>query len=145
MTVHMIKLCVGADSIEDLAAWQESRLLLSRDRGQPKLFHTTRMVPKRQPELLKGGSLYWVIRGVVLVRQAIVGFDSGAREDGTPCCLIQLNPELVPTRPMPRRPFQGWRYLPDDDAPADLAVGDVDETAQMPATLRRELAELGLL
>ncbi|MEO1650561.1 MAG: DUF1489 domain-containing protein, partial [Pseudomonadota bacterium] len=90
-------------------------------------------------------SLYWVIRGVVLVRQAIVGFDSGAKEDGTRFCLIELDPKLVPVRPTPRRPFQGWRYLKVEDAPADLAPGAADDVAQMPAAMRRQLADLGLL
>lgn len=145
MTVHIIKLCVGADSIEDLAHWQVGRLAQARRNGEAKLHHTTRMVPKRQAEILDGGSLYWVIRGVVQVRQRIVGFDSGQKEDGTPCCLIGLDPELVPVRPTPRRPFQGWRYLGAEDAPPDLAASRHDETARMPAAMRRELAELGLL
>jgi len=146
MTVHMIKLCVGADSIDDLADWQTSRLSRQADRGdQERLVHTTRMIPKRQSELCDGGSLFWVIRGVVQVRQAILGFDQGHKEDGTACCLIVLDPELVPVRPTPRRPFQGWRYLSVDDAPADLNAGSTDDLSKMPPSMRRELAELGLL
>lgn len=146
MTIHIIKLCVGADSVDDLSRWQESRLRLSRAAGDGRLFHTTRMVPKRQDEVLDGGSLYWVIRGVIQVRQRIVGFDSGAKEDGTACCLFVLDPELVAVRPTPKRPFQGWRYLKPHEAPADLAPGEeACDVARMPARMRKELAELGLI
>jgi len=146
VTIHILKLCVGAESVDDLSRWQESRLRLSRAAGDGRLFHTTRMVPKRQDEVLDGGSLYWVIRGVIQVRQRVIDFDSGTKEDGTACCLFFLDPALVPVRPTPKRPFQGWRYLKMQDAPADLAAGaDVDDVARMPARMRKELSELGLL
>lgn len=146
MTVHILKLCVGADSVEDLQSWQAQRLAAAQRRGKPgELFHTTRMVPKRQDAVLDGGSLYWVIRGVIQVRQPIVGFEEGQKEDGTRCCLIMLGPELIPVRPTPRRAFQGWRYLEPDDAPADLNRAEGDEIAAMPAAMRRQLAELGLI
>ncbi|MGF1650517.1 MAG: DUF1489 family protein [Hyphomicrobiaceae bacterium] len=145
MAVHIVKLCVGADSIDDLAQWQAGRLALGRRLGDARLFHTTRMVPKRQADLLDGGSLYWVIRGSILVRQRIVGFDSGTKEDGTSCCLIELDPGLVPVRPVPRRPFQGWRYLEPDDAPVDLSAVGRGDAGALPEAMRLELAELGLL
>jgi hypothetical protein len=146
MTTHIVKLCVGADSIEDLAGWQAERLAASvKNSGEPRIFHTTRMVPKRQSAVLDGGSLYWVIRGVIQVRQQIVGFEDGHKADGTRCCLIMLDPELVAVRPTPRRAFQGWRYLEADDAPADLDKADGDRLAEMPAGMRRELAELCLI
>ncbi len=145
MTVHMIKLCVGVDSIEDLSAWQKMRLAHGNRVGDRRLFHATRMIPKRKDELADGGSIFWVMKGVVQVRQRITGFDDGERPDGTRCCLIQLDPKLVPVRPTPRRPFQGWRYLKVEDAPADLAPGAADDVAQMPAAMRRQLADLGLL
>jgi hypothetical protein len=140
MTTHIVKLCVGADSIEDLADWQRQRIAAGSG-----LFHTTRMVPKRQDAVLDGGSLYWVIRGVIQVRQLIVGFEDGQKADGTRCCLIMLDPELVAVRPTPRRAFQGWRYLEADDAPGDLDQARRDEVAAMPAQMRRELAELCLI
>ena len=96
MTIHIVKLCVGADTVEDLARWQQQRMAdLKQRTGRAILFHTTRMVPKRQADVLDGGSLYWVIRGVIQVRQRIVGFEEGQREDGSRCCLILLDPELV--------------------------------------------------
>lgn len=146
MTLHMIKLCVGADSIEDLAEWQKGRLAAQRAAGQkPRLFHGTRMVPRRQAELLEGGSLYWVIKGVVQVRQRITGFGDGQKADGTPCCLIYLDHALVPTYPVPRRAFQGWRYLEVSEAPPDLDARTSRQLADLPPQMRKELAELGLI
>lgn len=146
MTLHMIKLCVGADSIEDLARWQKGRLAAQRAAGQkPRLFHSTRMVPRRQSELLAGGSLYWVIKGVIQVRQRITGFGEGQKPDGTPCCLVYLDCALIPTHPVPRRAFQGWRYLDGSEAPPDLDARTSRQLADLPPQMRKELAELGLI
>ena len=147
MTLNLIKLCVGAESIEDLAAWQAERLASQTAKRQtPRLYHTTFQRPKREAELLDGGSLYWVIKGVVQVRQRLVGFDEGTKENGQPCCLLLLDPGLIPVRPTPRRAFQGWRYLTADDAPPDMRKGGRgNDIAAMPPKLRKELAELGLL
>jgi hypothetical protein len=141
----MVKLCVGAVSIEDLAQWQAARLSSARKgkRGA-QLFHSTFQTPKRQAELLDGGSLYWVIKGIVQARQRLVDIREGTKDDGTPCAMLILDKALVPVRPMPRRAFQGWRYLTAEDAPADL-TGKSDGLADMPPKLRRELAELGLI
>ena len=147
MPLHMIKLCVGTTSIEDLAEWQDGRIAEQKRSGlkQPRLFHRTFQSPKRQAELLDGGSLYWVIKGMISVRQKLIGFDEGEKDDGKPCCLFLLDPELIPVRPVPRRPFQGWRYLDADQAPADLKGGARDTIAEMPLAMRKELAGLGLL
>jgi len=146
MTTHIIKLCVGVDSIEDLAQLQAERLAVAKQQGlTDQLFHRTRMVPKRQDAVLDGGSLYWVIRGVIQARQRVTAFEEGQKDDGTRCCLIMLDPELIAVRPTPRRAFQGWRYLDADDAPVDLLRGVDDHLAGMPAKMRRELAELGLI
>jgi hypothetical protein len=147
MPLHIVKLCVGAESIEDLAQWQKGRLAAQKAAGmkKPRIFHTTFQAPKRQTEVLDGGSLFWVIKGVILVRQRIIGFDTGQKDNGTPCCLFILDKDLVPVRPMPRRAFQGWRYFTADDAPADIRPGSKDDTAAMPPHVRKELASLGLL
>jgi hypothetical protein len=145
MTLHLIKLCVGAASIEDLAAWQRGRLAeLKKSGKKSQLFHTTFQTPKRQAELLDGGSLYWVIKGVIQVRQRIVGFGEGHKKDGSPCCLILLDAALVPVRPLSRRAFQGWRYFDAADAPADLKRGE-KKLADLPPKMRRDLADLGLI
>lgn len=136
MTLHLIKLCVGADSIEDLERWRDRTT-----RGGQPMAHVTRMFPKRRGELLDGGSLYWVIKRVVQVRQRIIGLEEITDSEGVKRCAIQLDPELVRTGPAPKRPFQGWRYLKPEEAPADLsaATGGHD----LPDDLRRKLIELG--
>jgi len=146
MTVHLVKLCVGCDSVDDLAAWQKQRRAeLKRAKRRPELYHRTFQTPKRRDELVDGGSLYWVVKGVILVRQRIFDLREGTKDDGSPCCLIMLRNELVPVRPAPRRAFQGWRYLEPDDAPPDLKGAAGGGIAAMPPKMRRELADLGLL
>ncbi len=146
MTLNLIKLCVGAHSIEDLERWQQGRLALARASRQPeRLVHTTYQSPKRQTELLDGGSLYWVIKGVIQVRQKLIGFDEGTKEDGRRCCLLVLDPELIPVRPTKRRAFQGWRYLTGEDTPKDLGSALGEGAAEMPAQMRKDLADLGLI
>ena len=145
MALHIIKLCVGADSIEDLHAFQKERLAAQKKVGEkPRLFHTTFQTPKRQAELMDGGSLYWVIKGTIQVRQRLVGFEEGHKPDGSRCCLLLLDAALVPVRPVPRRAFQGWRYLDAADAPADLGRAD-KQLAALPPAMRRDLTDLGLL
>jgi hypothetical protein len=102
------------------------------------------MVPRRAAELLDGGSLYWVIKGTIQARQRLIGFEEGTKPDGSRCCLIRLDPAVVPVRPVPRRAFQGWRYLDADDAPPDLGPAGKG-VAALPPKMRRDLAELGLL
>ena len=145
MALHIIKLCVGANSIEDLHAFQKERLAAQKKAGEkPRLFHTTFQTPKRQAELMDGGSLYWVIKGMIQVRQRLVGFEEGHKPDGSRCCLLLLDAALVPVRPVPRRAFQGWRYLDAADAPADLGRAD-KQLAALPPAMRRDLTDLGLI
>ncbi len=144
MALHLIKLCVGADSIEDLREWVSHRCLTAIAAGlEPHSVHTTRMFPKRTEELLDGGSLYWVIKGQVQARQTLLDIRQFKGEDGIGRCDLVLGPEVIETSPAPKRPFQGWRYLNAEEAPRDLGGQSVGE--DMPADLRRELAELGLL
>lgn len=145
--LHLIKLSVGTDSIEDLACWQSERLAQMKAAGEkkPRLFHRTGQRPKRDADLLDGGSIYWVIKGVIQARQKLAGFAEGTRPDGRPCCLILLERDLIPVRPTPRRAFQGWRYLEADDAPPDLDGRILDDLAGMPPQMRKDLAELGLI
>ena len=102
-------------------------------------------MPKRRDQVLAGGSLYWVIKGVIEVRQRIVGLCQGEWDDGRACCMILLGAKHHLVRPTPRRAFQGWRYLERDDAPVDLAAGLAQGFTELPAKMRKELAELGLL
>jgi hypothetical protein len=145
MSLHLIKLCVGCDSIGDLEEWIEENRSHYRRLGRDfEQTHTTRMMPKRVDELLGGGSLFWVIRGQVACRQTLLDVRPFTDSDGIGRCRLVLDPAVVPVEPRPYRPFQGWRYLAVKDAPRDidLKAGDI---AKMPEDMRRELAELGLL
>jgi hypothetical protein len=145
MTVHLIKLCVGCDTVEELAVWQAERLKrLKRARKTSELCHRTLQTPRRRDEILDGGSLYWVIKGFVLVRQRVLDLRPDVKEDGTACCGIVLDKELVTTRAHPRRAFQGWRYLKATDAQRDAGV--VDSAVEgMPPGMHEELRELRLI
>ncbi|MFT4162205.1 DUF1489 family protein [Shinella zoogloeoides] len=145
MALHLIKLCVGADSIEDLREWVSERSLIAMAAGmEPHSSHITRMIPKRDRELLDGGSLYWVIKGQVQARQQLLDIKTFTDSNGISRCELVLGPEVIETALQPRRAFQGWRYLTEEDAPRDLTnMGE--GTADLPMELRRELAELGLL
>ncbi len=146
MALHLVKLSVGSESVEDHAAWQAANRQFWRKVGRkPAVFHTTFQTPKRTAELLDGGSLYWVIKGLIQARQRLVGFDEGQKADGSPCCLLLLDPEIVAVRPVPRRAFQGWRYLDPNDAPPDLRSVSGSGIGALPAHMRRELAALGLI
>ncbi|MCI5047499.1 MAG: DUF1489 domain-containing protein [Aquisalinus sp.] len=139
--LHLIKLCVGADSVDDLVDWRKRSMAIRKKAGlSPHTFHTTRMWPRREDELLQGGSLYWVIKGLVSVRQPIHGFEEVIGSDDIKRCNILLEPVFIMTEPWPKRPFQGWRYLKADDAPPDICSGSGLEPA-----LATQLAELGLL
>ena len=138
-TLHLIKLSVGSESVETMAAWQASKPAQGPD-GLPR--HMTRMWPKREAELLDGGSIYWVVKGVVLARQRIVRLDEVVRSDGIRRCGIVLDPTLIRTEAMPKRPFQGWRYLPGSDAPRDLPEGHAND--DLPPKLMAALSEIGV-
>ena len=141
VTLHLIKLCVGADSIEDLADWQKKRAAMRKKKGGAgDIMHITRMTPKRGDELLRGGSLYWVIKGQIAVRQKLLALKPVVRE-GVPHCALVLDMKLVPTVRRTHRPFQGWRYFDPADVPRDLKAGD----KSIPDSLRAELTQLGLL
>jgi hypothetical protein len=143
MPLHIIKLCVGCDSLAELADWQKKRLKEKRAKGRkPELVHVTRMTPKRADEVLDGGSLYWVIKGQIAARQKLLEFRD-VKKNGIPHCGLVYDKELVPVVARPRRAFQGWRYLPADEAPPDLVR--TKGAKDMPEALQRELAALGLL
>ena len=138
MPLNILKLCVGVGEIEELESWvRDCRA------GRDTLDHVTRSFPKRREEIVPGGSLYWVIRGMILCRQPIAGLEAVTGADGIERCRIVFKPKIIAVRPAPRRAFQGWRYLEVADAPPDLP-----RTARaegISGKMRRELAELGLL
>lgn len=145
MTVNLIKLCVGVDHVQELEDWQRERAEAALKSKKPFISqHLTRNTPRRKDEILDGGSLYWVIKGLVQVRQRIIAIEPSQRENGEPACALIFDPELVQTERQPRRAFQGWRYLEQVDAPPDLGDG-VDTGNSLPPALVSELRELGLL
>jgi hypothetical protein len=139
MPLNLIKLCVGVSEIEEMQSW----IKIHKNAGH-ELDHVTRMFPRRKDEILPHGSLYWVIRGLILCRQPIADLQAVTGADGIERCRIVFEPKIIQVRPTPRRAFQGWRYLTSEDAPADVKKGK-EGAADLPEAMRRELATLGLL
>ena len=140
-TVHLIKLSVGTETVDDLAAWQATKRAQTPD-GLPR--HITRMWPKRADEVVRGGSIFWVIKGVIQCRQKVLRLEEYIGNDGIRRCAIVLDREIIRTQSSLKRPFQGWRYLAVNDAPPDLPKGRASEEP-LPVELNRALAEIGVL
>jgi len=146
MTLHLVKLCVGISSVQEL----RSRIAeAAASAGLPVEAVTTSIVtrsaPTRADEILGGGSLYWVIKGHVCARQPILGINPFTDGAGTGRCQIVLGPEVIDVEPRKRGAFQGWRYLEEGEAPRDVGAGATGDLDEMPDAMRRELAEMGLL
>lgn len=145
MSLHLIKLSVGATSFADHKDWVTERAAAARARGEPsRHVHITRMTPKRETELLDGGSIYWVIKGEIMARQKLLAIEPFRDKDGIGRCRLVMQTKVIPVSPRPMRAFQGWRYLDAKSAPPDLR-GAVNNLADMPEPMRKELRELGLL
>lgn len=141
--LHLIKLSVGSESVESLREWQTARSAERAAAGldtRPR--HVTRMTPKRRDELLDGGSIFWIIQGEIVARQPFEAIEPVTGADGIARCALILSQSLITVQSRPRRPFQGWRYLTEADAPPDLDVNDGEE--QLPKGLREELTRFGL-
>lgn len=142
--VHLVKLCVGTDSVEALAAWQTSRgAERAAEGGDGRPRHVTRMWPRRSEGLLNGGSIFWVIRGLICVRQRIEALERVTGSDGVARCAIVMAPRLIRVSPRPRSAFQGWRYLAPEDAPPDLRQGS-DGEPTLPPGLQEAMARFGV-
>ena len=139
--IHLVKLSVGTQTIEDLQNWQKNPMSQRPD-GLP--CHVTRMWPKRESEVVNGGSIYWVIKGIILCRQPILRLEEVISADGIRRCAIVLKPGLIRTTPAPKRAFQGWRYLKPQDAPLDMKEGREQDDV-LPASLAGALADIGVL
>lgn len=138
--LHIAKLAVGVRDAAHLAALQAARA------REPPLCHRTRAFPRRAAEILDGGSIYWVIRGIMLLRQRLIGIEAETGDDGASRTRLLLDPTLVPVRPRPTKPFQGWRYLAAADAPPDDGGASMAEDGTaLPEQLRRDLQRLCLL
>ena len=140
--IHMVKLCVGISSFEELESYRDERAhWWGADYGEDVHVHRTRMMPKRAAELEGKGSIYWVIAGAIVCRQVIERLAPYTDPEGKDYCDIIMSPTHVRTIPYPKRPFQGWRYLEPKDAPPDMAGNDDENSSEIAA----ELARLGLL
>ncbi len=146
MHINLIRPCVGVDSPETLHEIQQTSRLLYKEDGTPYTYFTTRNSPKRRDELINGGSIYWITKGAIRMRQRIIDIETLEDENNKKYCLISLDPEIMLTVPEARRAMQGWRYLPPEQSPADLhPLGeDSNETAPSP-DMAQKLAEAGLL
>ena len=145
MPLHLIKLSVGAESVKDLRGWIAERVKQAKAKGNPaRHIHITRMTPKRDAELLDGGSIYWVIKGEIAARMKLLAIEPFRDRDGIGRCRLVMEPKLIAVSPRPMRAFQGWRYFDPKSAPPDIGRAEAS-IAKMPEPLRRELRELGLL
>ncbi|MFW2587318.1 DUF1489 family protein [Sagittula sp. SSi028] len=138
---HLVKLSAGTESVESLMAWQSGFAKRFAD-GRPR--HRTRMWPKKEPQIVGGGSIYWVIKGLIQCRQRVLAMEEMIADDGIRHCLLVLDPQIVRTTTAPKRAFQGWRYLSPDDAPKDLPKGRAAEEP-LPPELAGMLAEIGVI
>ncbi len=144
IAINMVKLCVGIDTVAQLEAYRATQSgAASASRVEDLTTHVTRMWPKRADELVKGGSLYWVIKGAIQARQRILRFEERIGPDGIRRCAIVMSPEVIRTQTALRRPFQGWRYLDATDCPPDLfAKGRCRD--ELPPEMQQALSEIGL-
>lgn len=140
--IHMIKLCVGVSSLEELESYRDERAhWWDADYGEDVHVHRTRMMPKRAAEMEGKASIYWVISGQVVCRQPILRLAKYTNDEGIDYCDIIMAPDMIRTVPYPKRPFQGWRYLRPEDAPPDIGANENAESLALAA----DLAKLGLI
>ena len=141
--IHLVKLCVGVGSVEELESYRDERQnWWGANYGNALHVHRTRMMPKRAAEIARSGSIYWVIAGTISCRQVIEDLVVAEDGEGRACCDILMRPDLIRTAPFPKRPFQGWRYLEGKDAPPDLGTGAAGGDD---GVIAAELHRLGLL
>ena len=141
--VNLIKLCVGAQNVSDLYNWQKNRIIYQKNLKNPATFFITRMRPKREAEILNGGSIFWVFKGLILARQKIIGFDNFMSEDNISRCKVILDRKIILTDAYHKKPFQGWRYFSQQEAPKDREIYSNEKT-QLPLKIEKELSELGI-
>ena len=143
MTVHLLRMAVRIESIAHLSEIQAERMASTKGK---RLFTYSRNVPRQTDKLIDGGSIYWVVKHLIRVRQKIIGIEQGTNDEGRKFCAIELKPHHTLLEPRRQKAFQGWRYLKPEDAPIDLPAGAVSAVAaDMPPEMKAELRELGLI
>lgn len=138
--LHLIKLAVGVPSLEAF----EARMAARRQAGEGMAIRT-RSLPKRAEQVIATGSLYWVVTGLVAIRQRVLAIEEDTYADGSRCARIDLDLDAVRVAPQRMRPFQGWRYLEAAKAPADLANLTVSGLEALPPEVFSKLRELCLV
>ena len=144
MTIHLLRMAVGVESVAKLKQLQTERRVQSSTENKSKLYTYTRNIPKRIDELIHDGSIYWVIKKYIKVRQRILGIERHTNDEGRAYCAIQIDPELKQVVPRRQKAFQGWRYLRPEDIPTDLHTSQ-SKVTNLPSALADELRELGLI
>ena len=145
-SVNIVKLAVGVKSVEELALIQRQFLTQRGTLANSGFYHSTKMMPKKHEAIVKSGSLYWVIKGVICARQKIVAITKDEDSDGIKRCKIFLDDTIIKTTPMRKKPFQGWRYLKKNRTPVDIAdpiTGTFED--DIPLEVQQKLLEMGLL
>lgn len=146
MHVNLLRTGVGVDSIEHLAEIQETYRYAIDENGDDIAFFTTRNMPQRSNELLNGGSVYWIIKRLICVRQIITDIQQTTDDEGQRLCIISMKPQIMMVDPIPHKHIQGWRYLSPDKAPKDIRPYDKNtNTDKLDPQMEKELRELGLL
>ncbi|MEO1225713.1 MAG: DUF1489 domain-containing protein [Pseudomonadota bacterium] len=144
MTVHLLKMAVGVSDVDHLKRLQKGRR--HEIGGRTVVYGYTRRKPRRAVEVCAGGSIYWIVKGFIQVRQRILDLVDEVDDEGRAFCRLHYDPLLMLTESRPHRPMQGWRYLARSDAPADLETtveaGDGD---RLPPEMLRELKMLGVI
>jgi len=141
--LHLIKLSVGSASFQDMDDWQRKRQF-RHSSGVMAGIHGTTMRPKREGEILNGGSIYWVVKGFIIARNTMAAIEFDPKKQGRARCSLVYKLPLIPVVPRRFRAFQGWRYFRAEDAPPDMARTDF-KNGVLPSDLMEELADLGLL
>ena len=144
MTIHLLRMAVRVESVAKLKQLQAERLVQSAAENKSELYTYTRNIPKRMDELIDDGSIYWVIKKYIKVRQRILGIERHTNEEGRAYCAIQIDPELKQVVARRQKAFQGWRYLKPEDIPIDLHSPH-SKVTNLPSSLADELRELGLI
>ena len=144
MTVHLLRMAVRVESIAHLREIQSERVKTENNGGEGALFTYTRNIPRRSDELANGGSIYWVVKRLIRVRQPILSLHQQTNAEGRDYCAIELDPTHIQVEPQRQRAFQGWRYFRVEDVPPDLDTAQSD-SSDLPPEMAAELRELGLI
>jgi hypothetical protein len=144
--VNLLKTAAGLQEIDQLVERQRGNRMIYE--GEKATYAYTRYMPKRYDEILRtDGSIYWILKNRIQVRQRILGFEM-TKDDGDEFewCKIIVDPQFWLTVAQPKKAIQGWRYLDEKDAPKDRVkyiAGSSNE--EPPEEMAAELKRLGLL